>query len=225
MCVIVLQLVTAQVLDIINITILHTTLVGVSFSLYYKYLSTLHVSAQLATFMYTGNCCCIEFCLRRVGRDWVRLVTKPLFGLSYKPRTMGDDGFGAVGGDDWRENPKCSEKTCPSSSLSTTDPTRPELGSNPGRLGGKPTTNRLRYSTATGSLLGWHCAIVAHVQCLRFRWSNSLSCFGERQSWACSCLLFHSALWSAIVSYPNLFQHLQPNSYAGKVLSTLASNR
>jgi hypothetical protein len=162
--------------------------------------------------MYTDNCYCIEFYLRRVGWDWVCLACKPLFGLSYKPRTMGDNGFGAVGENDWRENPKYSEKTSPSSSLSTTDLTRPELGSNLGRRGGKPMTNLLRYSMAAGSLWSWHCAIVAHVQCLRFRWSNSLSFFGERQSWACSCLLFHSALWSAIVSYPNLFQQLQPNS-------------
>jgi hypothetical protein len=32
--------------------------------------------------------------------------------------------------------------------LSTTNPTRPYLGSNPGRRGGKPATNRLSYGTA-----------------------------------------------------------------------------
>jgi hypothetical protein len=32
--------------------------------------------------------------------------------------------------------------------LSTTNPTWPDLGSNPGRRGGKPLTNRLSYGTA-----------------------------------------------------------------------------
>jgi hypothetical protein len=35
-----------------------------------------------------------------------------------------------------------------SATLSTTNPTWPELGSNPGRSGGKPATNRLSYGTA-----------------------------------------------------------------------------
>jgi hypothetical protein len=46
-------------------------------------------------------------------------------------------------------NPKYSEKTCPSATLSTTNPTWPDLGSNPGRHGGKLTTNRLSYGTAS----------------------------------------------------------------------------
>jgi hypothetical protein len=41
-----------------------------------------------------------------------------------------------------------SEKTCPSATLSTTNPTWPDLGSNPGRRGWKPATNRLNYGTA-----------------------------------------------------------------------------
>jgi hypothetical protein len=40
------------------------------------------------------------------------------------------------------------EKTCPSANLSTTNPTRPDLGSNPGRRGGNPVTNHLSYGTA-----------------------------------------------------------------------------
>jgi hypothetical protein len=35
----------------------------------------------------------------------------------------------------------------PSATLSTTIPTWPDLGSNPGRCGGKSATNRLSYST------------------------------------------------------------------------------
>jgi hypothetical protein len=51
--------------------------------------------------------------------------------------------------EDWQGKPKYSEKTCPSATLSITDPTRPDLRSNSGRRGGKPATNRLGYGTAT----------------------------------------------------------------------------
>jgi hypothetical protein len=48
----------------------------------------------------------------------------------------------------WQGNRIYSEKTCPSATVSTTNPTWPELGSNPGRRGGKPETNRLSYDAA-----------------------------------------------------------------------------
>jgi hypothetical protein len=41
--------------------------------------------------------------------------------------------------------------TCPSATLSTTNPTWPDPGLNPGRRGGKPATNRLSYGAAFGS--------------------------------------------------------------------------
>jgi hypothetical protein len=46
---------------------------------------------------------------------------------------------------DWQGKPKYSEKTCPSTTLSTTNPTWP---THPGRRGGKPSTNRLNYGAA-----------------------------------------------------------------------------
>jgi hypothetical protein len=49
---------------------------------------------------------------------------------------------------DWKGKPKYSEKTCSSATLSTTNPTQPDLSSNPGRRGGKPANNRLSYGTA-----------------------------------------------------------------------------
>jgi hypothetical protein len=55
--------------------------------------------------------------------------------------------------EDWQGNPKDSEKTCPSATLSTTNPTWLDPGSNPGRRGGKPATNRLSYGAALKSLL------------------------------------------------------------------------
>jgi hypothetical protein len=40
--------------------------------------------------------------------------------------------------ENWQGRPKYSENTCPSATLSSTNPTWPDLGSNPGRRGGKP---------------------------------------------------------------------------------------
>jgi hypothetical protein len=43
----------------------------------------------------------------------------------------------------WQGKPKYLEKTCPSDTLSTTNPTSPNLGSSSGRRDGKPATNGL----------------------------------------------------------------------------------
>jgi hypothetical protein len=43
---------------------------------------------------------------------------------------------------------KYLEKTCPSATLSATNPTWLDPGLNPGHHGGKPVTNRLSYGTA-----------------------------------------------------------------------------
>jgi hypothetical protein len=50
--------------------------------------------------------------------------------------------------EDWQEKPKYSQKTHPSATLFTTNPTWPDPGSNPDRRGGKPATNRLSYGAA-----------------------------------------------------------------------------
>jgi hypothetical protein len=49
--------------------------------------------------------------------------------------------------ENWQGKPKYSEKTYPSATLSTTNPTWPDLGSILGRCGGKLVTNRLSYGT------------------------------------------------------------------------------
>jgi hypothetical protein len=49
--------------------------------------------------------------------------------------------------ENWQGKPKYSEKTFPSATLSTTNPTWPDLGSNRGSRGGKPVTNRLSCGT------------------------------------------------------------------------------
>jgi hypothetical protein len=48
--------------------------------------------------------------------------------------------------EDWQVKPKYSEKTCPSTTLSTTNPTSLDPVLNPGHLGGKPATNRCNLS-------------------------------------------------------------------------------
>jgi hypothetical protein len=58
--------------------------------------------------------------------------------------------------DNWQGKPKYSEGTCLSATLSTTNPTWPDLGSNPSRRGGKPATNRLSYGTACQPTLEQH---------------------------------------------------------------------
>jgi hypothetical protein len=50
--------------------------------------------------------------------------------------------------ENWQGKTKYSEKTCPNATLSTTNPTFLDLGSNPGLRGGKPATNSLSYDTA-----------------------------------------------------------------------------
>jgi hypothetical protein len=52
--------------------------------------------------------------------------------------------------EEWQGKPKYSEKTYPSVTLSTTNPTWLDPGLNPGRRGGKPVTNRLSYGAAWG---------------------------------------------------------------------------
>jgi hypothetical protein len=59
----------------------------------------------------------------------------------------GDYDDGEIGGIIGRRKPKYSKKTCPSTALSTTNPTCcPDA--NPGCHGGKPATNRLSYGRA-----------------------------------------------------------------------------
>jgi hypothetical protein len=64
--------------------------------------------------------------------------------------------------EDWQGKPKYSEKTCPSATLPTTNPTWLDPGLNPGRRGGKPASNRLSYSAAF-ILNKWHISTSVFV--------------------------------------------------------------
>jgi hypothetical protein len=61
---------------------------------------------------------------------------------------------------EWQGKPKYSEKTCPGATLSTTNPTWPDPGLNPGRRGGKPATNRFSYGAAKSSI-SFHIQIIS----------------------------------------------------------------
>jgi hypothetical protein len=83
-----------------------------------------------------------------MGWDLRHQVLRPLLAYCIAP----DDWWGWLWSnwrnEDWQGKPKYSENTCPSAILSTTNPTWPDPGSNPGRRGGKPATNRLSYGAA-----------------------------------------------------------------------------
>jgi hypothetical protein len=51
------------------------------------------------------------------------------------------------------ENQSTWGKTCPSATLSTTNPTWTDPGSNPGLRGGRPAANRLSHGTAVSARL------------------------------------------------------------------------
>jgi hypothetical protein len=77
-------------------------------------------------------------------------------GLLYLPRWLW--GWRIRWNEDWQEKPKYSEKTCPRYTLSATNPTWPDPGSNPGRRGGKSATNSLSRVSA-------FCSDICVVSC------------------------------------------------------------
>jgi hypothetical protein len=64
-------------------------------------------------------------------------------GLLYQPQMIGEGDCGAIGGT------RIGRETCPSATLSTTNPTWRDTGSNYGLIGGKPATNRLSCGKTT----------------------------------------------------------------------------
>jgi hypothetical protein len=59
--------------------------------------------------------------------------------------------------EDWQGKSKYSEKTCPSATLSTTNPTWLDPGLNPVCRGGKPATNRVSYGAALSLCKSNYC--------------------------------------------------------------------
>jgi hypothetical protein len=94
--------------------------------------------------------------------SWVRITVEPCNfllilivrgGVHFWPIVPATDGrwgwlWSNWWNEDWQGKPKYLEKTRPSAKVSTTNPTWPDPGSNTGRCGGKPATNRLSYAAA-----------------------------------------------------------------------------
>jgi hypothetical protein len=101
-----------------------------------------------------------------VGWDLRHQVLRPLLAYCTAP----DDRWGWLWSNwwnvDWQGKPKYSEKTCSSATLSTTNPTWPDPGANPGRHGGKPATNRLSYGAALVCWITHH--VVKSIHCCEF---------------------------------------------------------
>jgi hypothetical protein len=80
---------------------------------------------------------------------------------------MIDEGeCGAIGGMKiGRGSLSTWKKTCPSATLSTTNPTRPDLG----RCSGKPATNCLSYGTALFTTITYICQKVTCIPAIKFK--------------------------------------------------------
>jgi hypothetical protein len=78
--------------------------------------------------------------------SWIHSARRPLNGLCTCPGWLW--WWRIWWNEDWQGKPKYSEKTCPSATLFTTNPTWPDPGANPDRRCGKPATNRFSYGAA-----------------------------------------------------------------------------
>jgi hypothetical protein len=82
----------------------------------------------------------------------------------------------------WNEcqgKPKYSEKTCPAT-LSTTNPTWPDPGLNPGRRGRKPATNRFSYGAASLPLYSQERVPGTHFI---GGWMDPRACLNDMEKW------------------------------------------
>jgi hypothetical protein len=68
--------------------------------------------------------------------------------------------------------PKNSEKTCPSATLSTTNPTWTDQGANPGLRSEGQTTNRLSHGTALK--YSWYSCQACKWNPESFHWNNNI---------------------------------------------------
>jgi hypothetical protein len=102
--------------------------------------------------------------------------------------------------EDWQGKPKYSEKTYPSATLSTTNSTWPDPGSNPGWRGGNPATNSLSYGAADLLQLVTH----SHFIKLIFKQYSAIVDLHNLPTTVAHGLGF---LWLHESSHSNGFQH------------------
>jgi hypothetical protein len=114
--------------------------------------------AHLCPSLYHMNCCnqhgelsmaCGVFFYSFCYSGWSETESNWYCGHNWPIVPAPDDRWGWLWSNWWNEDgqrkPEYSEKTYPSTTLSTTNSTWPEPDSNPVRLNGKPATNRLSY--------------------------------------------------------------------------------
>jgi hypothetical protein len=89
------------------------------------------------------------------GPNWVHSARRPLLAYYTCPEWLW--GWRIWWNEDWQGKPKYSEKTCPSATLFTTNPTLLDPVSNTNCHGGNPATNRLSYGAAfyATNILHW----------------------------------------------------------------------
>jgi hypothetical protein len=118
-----------------------------------------------------------------LGWDWVHFVCRPLFGLLHQPHMIDDNVWSRWWNKNWQGKLKYSGKTCPSATLSTTNPTWHDLG----HCGGKPAT---AWAMAQPDLNLWSANYMqCHLkgcdntwwQCLTFATLPRASCLLQRQ--------------------------------------------
>jgi hypothetical protein len=168
-------------------------------------LNTPHLNTQLII---------IIILLFLVVWDWVHLVLRPLLACCTSPYDRWWWLWSNWWTEDWWAKPNYSRKTCTSPSLSTTKPTWPNPGSNPGRRGGKPATNRLSYgavltlnSTQLLNSLKW-----SHVSSLHNFGKDRVEVTTSNSSSIIACL-FVSVGSAATVWFPQVYTFSFPHPW------------
>jgi hypothetical protein len=112
--------------------------------------------------------------------------------------------------EDWQGKPKYSEKTCPSATLSITNPTWPDPGSNPGHCRGKPATNRLSYGAAN------FCSLFTDMNVLIIKLRNAFCCaviiifpqnIGTRYECILCFIYFETNIFARFIFFMLLFHY------------------
>jgi hypothetical protein len=98
--------------------------------------------------------------------------------------------------ENWQGKPMYSEKTCPSATLSTANPTWPEMGSNPDRRGGNPAANGLSYGAAIVhvSVISVNYLLQSEYMATGLTNTTALNC-KTGQRWKSSGHIFFMYLW------------------------------
>jgi hypothetical protein len=114
---------------------------GRAYALNMKYLSNLQQPRTITSTLFFFFL--ISWCVMRLGPPGTSATNWPII-----PTPSGRWVGSSWCNENWQVKPKNSEKTFLSATIFTPNPTLPELGSNPGRHGGKPAANLLSYGAS-----------------------------------------------------------------------------